>query len=92
MTRQEVLEAVQAGTLSADEALDLFTPAAKPVKIKVTDEKKCLQVSGGRIRKFGATFYATEWRTILDHVDEIRQALEDYEDILAPDPQEQVGK
>jgi hypothetical protein len=38
-------------------------------------EKGCLQVGGGRIRKFGMVFYAEEWETVITNVERIKQEL-----------------
>jgi hypothetical protein len=49
-------------------------PAGRKVSMKVS-EKGCVSVFGGNIRKFGATFYAAEWQSILDHADDLRQFI-----------------
>lgn len=58
--------------------------ANKPrtVSFKVS-EKGCLQMFGGRIRRMGMTFYATEWETVLANVDGLRAALKQYNSTLA---------
>jgi hypothetical protein len=48
---------------------------ARGITVKIT-EKGGIGVYGGRLRKFGATFFATEWHTILSAADEIRGLIQ----------------
>jgi hypothetical protein len=49
-------------------------PAERKTSIKVSD-KGAISVFGGNLRKFGATFYAAEWETMLAQADTIRQFI-----------------
>jgi hypothetical protein len=53
-----------------------------PVRCKVS-EKGCVMVLGGRIRKFGMTYYASEWQNVLDNADMIRKFIEDNKALLS---------
>ena len=48
---------------------------ARGVTVRVT-ESGGIGIFGGRLRKFGASFYATEWHTILSNVDQVRTLIE----------------
>ena len=47
---------------------------ARGVTVRVT-ESGGIGIFGGRLRKFGASFYATEWHTILSNVDQVRTLI-----------------
>jgi len=53
-----------------------------PPRCKVS-EKGCVTFSGGRMRRMGATYYATEWQTILDSADLIRRFIEANKAVLS---------
>ncbi len=46
----------------------------RKTSLKVS-EKGAVSLFGGNIRKFGATFYAAEWETILGQADVIRDFI-----------------
>ena len=48
---------------------------ARGVTVRVT-ESGGIGIFGGRLRKFGASFYATEWHTILSNIDQVRTLIE----------------
>jgi hypothetical protein len=58
--------------------------AAKPraLTIKVSD-KGCVSVYGGKLRKFGASFYASEWQTILDASKDIQAFIAQNKHLLS---------
>lgn len=56
---------------------------ANPVRFKISEPNKCLQMFGGRLRRFGVTLYASEWQTILDNADTIKLTIEANKDKLA---------
>ena len=58
------------------------TRGPTPVRCKVTD-KGCVMVLGGRIRKFGMTYYASEWQNVLDNVDMIKKFIADNKAVLS---------
>ncbi|MHA2069121.1 MAG: hypothetical protein ACXABY_32575 [Candidatus Thorarchaeota archaeon] len=71
------------GEMDEDEARALATKATaeartSPVRTKVS-EKGCLQLQGGNIRRYGATFYGDEWETIIAAVSDgtLRTALDE---------------
>jgi hypothetical protein len=53
-----------------------------PPRCKVS-EKGCVTFGGGRMRRMGATYYATEWQTILDNADMIRKFIEANKAVLS---------
>ncbi len=59
--------------LMAENALLKAAPVRK-TSLKVS-EKGAVSLFGGNIRKFGATFYAAEWETILGQADVIRDFI-----------------
>jgi hypothetical protein len=58
------------------------TRGPTPVRCKVT-EKGCVMVLGGRIRKFGMTYYASEWQNVIDNVDMIKKFIADNKALLS---------
>lgn len=57
-------------------------PAGRKTSMKVSD-KGCVSVFGGNIRKFGATFYAAEWQTILDNAEELKTFIKANDKLIA---------
>jgi hypothetical protein len=65
------IEADNAALKAQNAALTAKVNTPRSVNIKVT-EKGCVSITGGRLRRMGAVFYATEWHTILSAADEIK--------------------
>ena len=65
------IEAENAQLKANNAALTAKVNTPRSVNIKVT-EKGCVSITGGRLRRMGAVFYATEWHTILSAADEIK--------------------
>lgn len=73
---QSDLLAIIAQQKSALDALQakLDSAPVRKTSLKVS-EKGAISLFGGNIRKFGATFYAAEWETILAQADTIRDFI-----------------
>ena len=69
------IEADNAALKAQNAALTAKVNTPRSVNIKVT-EKGCVSITGGRLRRMGAVFYATEWHTILSAADEIKAFIQ----------------
>ena len=76
------IDALKAQVAALQAALDAKSKG-NAVRFKISEPNKCLQMFGGRLRRFGVTLYATEWQTILDNADAIKATIEGNKDKLA---------
>jgi hypothetical protein len=53
-----------------------------PVRCKVS-EKGCVMVLGGKIRKYGMTYYASEWQNVIDNIEMIKKFIADNKSVLS---------
>lgn len=67
MTEKQVVEALAAGKITADEALKLLAEGKeKPLTVKVSPDGKKVAIYGAQ--KFPITHWPRQWRRILDGV------------------------
>ena len=75
LAKLAALEAANAKLATDNAKLIEQANKARGVTVRVT-ESGGIGIFGGRLRKFGASFYATEWHTILSNIDQVRTLIE----------------
>lgn len=76
------LERIVANLTAQNKALVAKANQARGVNLKLT-EKGCISLTGGRLRRMGAVFYATEWHTILENAANIKAFIQDNADSIS---------